>query len=419
MSIVAIGLSHRSTPLSVLERTTIAADDLPKLLADAISRDHLSEAVILSTCNRTEVYAYAERFHGAYQDVRNLLADSSGLPPEAFSDHLYAHYDDDAVQHLFGVAAGIRSAVVGETEILGQVKGAWELARTEGAAQATLNRLFRQALVVGKRARTETGISQHITSASQAAVAMADDHLGGLDDAHVLVLGAGDMAEGTAKALVAGGVNKLEVANRTQARAEEIAGRVGATVVPMVEFGASLASSDVLLTSTASPTSVIGVDDLSVINNARGGRPLLIVDVAVPRDVDPAVGELDGVTLLDMEDIRGFVARGLDARQGEVSGVEGIVGEEADRYRSETSVRGVAPLVSSLWDNAENIRTSELERFRTRLGELDEAEREAVEALTKGIVAKLLHTPTRGLKDSAGTARGERLSDSLRTLFDL
>ncbi len=419
MSIVAIGLSHRSTPLSVLERTTIAADDLPKLLADAISRDHLSEAVILSTCNRTEVYAYAERFHGAYQDVRNLLADSSGLPPEAFSDHLYAHYDDDAVQHLFGVAAGIRSAVVGETEILGQVKGAWELARTEGAAQSTLNRLFRQALVVGKRARTETGISQHITSASQAAVAMAADHLGGLEDAKVLVLGAGDMAEGTAKALVAGGVRELLVANRTPARAQEIAERLGATAVPMVDFGTSLAASDVLLTSTASPGSVIGVDDLAVINEARHGNPLLIVDVAVPRDVDPAVGELDGVTLFDMEDIRGFVARGLDARQGEMTGVEAIVGEEADRYRSDTSVRGVAPLVASMWDNAETIRTGELDRFRNRLADLDDAEREAVEALTKGIVAKLLHPPTSELKDSAGTARGERLSDSLRTLFDL
>jgi len=419
LSIVAIGLSHRSTPLSVLERTTIATEDLPKLLSDACSRDHLSEAVILSTCNRTEVYAYAEKFHGAYQDVRNLLAEASGLPPEAFSDHIYAHYDDDAVEHLFGVAAGIRSAVVGETEILGQVKQAWELARTEGAAGSVLNRLFRQALVVGKRARTETAISQHITSASQAAVAMADEHLGGLTRAHVLVLGAGDMAEGTAKALKAGGVKELQVANRTQSRAEEVAERVGAQVVPMVEFGASLAASDVLLTSTASPGSVIRVDDMAVINGARRGNPLLIVDVAVPRDVDPAVGELEGVTLLDMEDIRVFVAKGLDARKVEMAGVESIVADEVDRYRNETSVRGVAPLVSTLREQAEATRLGELERFRSRLGELDEKEREAVEALTKGIVAKLLHTPTRELKGSAGTARGERLGDAMRTLFDL
>lgn len=419
MSVVAIGLSHRSTPLSVLERTTISTETLPKLLGDAVGRSHISEAVILSTCNRTEVYAYAERFHGAYADVRDLLADSSGLPPEAFADHLYAHYGTDAVAHLFGVAAGIRSAVVGETEILGQVRQAWDLARDEGAASTALNRLFRQALVVGKRARTETGISQSITSASQAAVALACDQLSGIEKCRVLVLGAGEMAEGTARALATAGVERVEVANRTDERAEQVAERVGARALPMVDFGAALARADLLLTSTGASEPVITVDDVEVVSAARSGKPLLIVDVAVPRDVAPDVGNLEGVTLLDMEDIRRFVARGLDSRQGEVSGVESIVSEEVDRFQDETSVRGVAPLLSAFFDNAETIRSGELDRFRAKLAALEPDQREVVEALTKGIVAKMLHQPTVELKDAAGTARGDRLSEALRALYDL
>lgn len=419
MSIVAIGLSHRTAPLGVLERTTIAEADLPKLLADAVSRDHLSEAVVLSTCNRTEVYAYAERFHGAYSDVRDLLADSSGLAPEQFSDHIYAHYDDDAVAHLFGVAAGLRSAVIGETEILGQVRKAWDLAREEGAAATALNRLFRQALVVGKRARTETGISQHITSASQAAVALAEDELSGLGGRRVLVLGAGDMAEGTAKALQAAGVDQVEVANRTEARAVEVAERVGGRAVPMTDFARSLAGADLLLTSTSAANAVIRIDDLSVVNAARGGRPLLIVDVAVPRDVDPAVGELDGVTLLDMEDIRTFVARGLDARKGEMRGVDAIVADEVDKYRNETNVRDAAPVIAALFQHGETVRQGELERFANKLSSMSDTDRETVEALTRGIVAKLLHSPSCELKDAAGTPQGVRLDDALRRLFEL
>ncbi|MEO7427876.1 MAG: glutamyl-tRNA reductase, partial [Acidimicrobiales bacterium] len=222
MSVVVIGLNHRSTPLDLLERMTIADVALPKALHDLISRGDVSEAVVLSTCNRTEVYAVAERFHGAYQDIRDFLAEIAFLAPEDFSDHLYTHYDAPAVAHLFAVAAGLDSAVLGESEILGQVKVAWDRAREEGAAGPGLNLLFRHALEAGKRARSETSIGRNVTSVSQAAVALAADRVGGLAGRRVLVLGAGEMGEAMTFGLAKAGVAGIAVANRTWDRAEAL-----------------------------------------------------------------------------------------------------------------------------------------------------------------------------------------------------
>ena len=205
MSIVAIGCNHRSTPLDVLERMTVAPDDLPKALADLAGAAHLSEVVVLSTCNRIEVYAYAEKFHGGYQDVRDFLGRHAGLAPEDVADHVYAHHEDEAVRHLFAVAAGLDSAVVGEHEVLGQVRAAWERARDEGTVGSVLGPLFRHALETGKRARTETDIARGIASVSAAAVALAEQRTGGLAGRRVLVLGAGEMAEGTVKSLLRAG----------------------------------------------------------------------------------------------------------------------------------------------------------------------------------------------------------------------
>src|SRR5688572_22448478 len=283
---------------------TIGDAALPKALHDLISRTDVSEAVVLSTCNRTEVYAVAERFHGAYQDIRDFLAEVAFLAPEDFSDHLYTHYDAPAVTHLFGVASGLDSAVLGESEILGQVKGAWDRARAEGTAGPALNLLFRHALEAGKRARTETSIARHTTSVSQAAVALAADRLGGLAGRRVLVLGAGEMGEAMVHGLAKAGVAEVAIANRTWDRAVDLAGRVEGRAVRLPEVPQAIADVDVLLTSTGAAAPLLEADDLQRIVTARAGRPLLIVDIAVPRDVDPAVGRLEGVTLLDMDDLR-------------------------------------------------------------------------------------------------------------------
>jgi glutamyl-tRNA reductase len=375
--------------------------------------------VLLSTCARTEIYVVAEKFHGALQSVRDFLAEQSFTAPEEFGDHLYDFYGEAAAQQLFRVASGVDSAVLGEGEILGQVGRAAETARAEGTCGSVLSSLFRHAVLVGKRARSETAISRGVTSVSQAAVALAERTLGSLAGRSVLVLGAGETGEGMAQALKENGGATVRVANRTARKAAEVAHRVGGTPVDVGDLGMHLAEVDVLLTSTSSDEYVLTAEDLQAVQAERSGRALLVVDVAVPRDVDPAAASLDGVTLLDMSDITAFARLGREARAGEVRSVESIVHDEVERYRTSTASREVAPLIASLHERAESVRVAELDRFRARLAGLDDKERAAVEAVTRGIVAKLLHEPTMELKDAAGTAGGERLSDAVRTLFDL
>ena len=419
MSVVVVGLNHRTVPLDLLERMTVPASRLPKALADLTSREHVTEAVVLSTCNRIEVYVFAEKFHGAYQDIRNFFAEASHVAPEEFSDYLTSLYDGDAARHLFSVASGLDSAVLGEHEILGQVRKSWETASTEGAVGPVLNPLFRHALEVGKRVRTETAISRNITSVSQAAVAMATERLGGLEGRQVLVVGAGEMGEGLARALHGGGVAGIRVANRTWDRAVEVAGRLGGEPVRLDDLPHHLVEVDMLLTSTGASAVILEHGDLASVVGERHGRELLVVDIAVPRDVDPAAGEIDGLTLLDMDDLREFAEVGIRERQREVTAVQVIVDAELDRYLDESTARSVAPLVASLRARGDLVRSGELQRLSARLGDLDDRQRDAVEALAAGIVGKLLHEPTVRMKDAAGTARGERLAEALRDLFNL
>ena len=419
MSVVVVGLSHRTVALDLLERMTVTPERLPKALGDLVAREFVSEAVILSTCHRVEIYAVAERFHGAVQDIRHFLSELAFVAPEDFSDDLYTYYDDAAAAHLFVVAAGLDSVVLGESQILGQVRDAWEKARAEGAAGSRLSALFRHALEVGKRARTESAISRGVTSMSQAAVAMATDRLGSLAGKRIVVVGAGEMSEGMASAVEPAATADVVVANRTRERAESLADRVGGRAVPLDHLPHALRQADVLLTSTGSPTVVVDEAALAEVIEARAGRPLLIVDLGMPRDVDPAVGRLAGVTLLDLADLRAFVGAGVDERRNEVVRVRGIVADEVARFVAHTAARTVAPTITALRQQAEQVRTGELDRYRSRLEGLDDRQRQAVDALTRSLLAKLLHEPTVRLKDAAGSAQGQRLADSLRELFDL
>jgi glutamyl-tRNA reductase len=421
VSVVVVGLSHRTVPLDLLERMAVGDARLSKALADLMRREFVSEGVVLSTCHRVEVYVVAERFHGAAQDVRNFLSELAFVPPEEFSDHLYTYVDEAAAAHLFGVAAGLDSLVPGESQILGQVRDAWERARAEGAAAGRLSALFRRAVEVGKRARTETAIGRGITSVAHAAVAMAADRLGTLAGRRIVVLGAGEMGKGTASALAAAGAGggELVVVNRTSERAKAVAQRVGGRGVPLEQLPAVVAEADVLLSSTGAPGVVVEEADLATAIVARTERPLLVVDLGMPRNVDPAVGDLPGVTLLDLDDLRAFADAGIDARRGEVARVRAVIAEELARYTADLAAREVAPTVTALRAHVDALREQELERHRHRLGALDPRQQEAVEALTRRIVAKLLHEPTVRLKDAAGSPRGERLAGALRELFDL
>ncbi|MDQ1395545.1 MAG: glutamyl-tRNA reductase [Acidimicrobiaceae bacterium] len=420
MSVVVVGLNHRTVPLEVLERMTVSDARLPKALHDLDGREDLSEALVLSTCMRTEIYAVAGRFHGAVVDIRNFLAEWSGTPPEAFADHLYSFYDGAAVAHLFKVASGIDSAVLGEGEILGQVREAWEGGRAEGTCGTVLGGLFRHALEVGKRARSETGIARGTTSLSQAAVAMAAERLGSLEGRRIMLLGTGDMGEGMAQALAASpGVADVLVANRSPNKAAALAARIGGRPVELSGFPAALEEVDLLLTSTGSPSVLLEASDVESVMAARAGRPLLIADIAVPRDVDSAVGEVPGVTLLDMDDLRAFAEAGIEGRRQEIARVQTIITEEVERYLGSVTEREVAPLVADLRSRAEVVRRAELERYRSKLAGLDDRQREAVEAMTRAVLNKFLHEPTIRLKESAGSPKGERLAEALRALFDL
>jgi len=420
VSVIVVGLNHRTAPLELLERVTVPSARLPKALADLRARAALDEVVVVSTCMRTEVYATADRFHPAVQDIRNFLCESSFSAPEDVIDHLTMLYDDAAIGHLFSVASGLDSAVLGESEVLAQVRSAWETARVEGACGSVLSGLFRHALEVGKRVRSETAIARGTTSVSAAAVALAADHLDGtLQGRRILVMGAGEMGEGMAVALAGAGVAEVQVANRTRARAQALADRVGGRAVAFDSLGTALTEVDVLLTSTGAPEPVLTAEDLAPVLQERAGRPLLVVDVAVPRDVDLEVRDLEGVTVLDLDDLRAFAHAGLQDRRREVARVHGIIDEEVAEYLREVLARQAAPTVASLRARAEEIRLGELDRFRARLDGLDDRQRESVEAITHGMVAKLLHEPTVRLKDAAGTPRGERLAEAVRALFDL
>lgn len=419
MSLVVVGLNHSTAPVELLERVAVPRAGLPKALHALAGSETMAEVVVLSTCNRTEIYAHCTLFHPTVQTAHDFLADLSGLPPDDLASRCYTYYDDAAVSHLFGVAAGIDSVIVGEGEILGQVREAWQVAAGEGHAGPLLARSFQHAVEVGKRARTETSIGRHAASVSSAAVALAAERLGTLANRRVLVLGAGEVSEGMAVALAGAGVAGVTVANRTRAQAASLARRVDGEAIALDELADALCDTDVLLTSTSSDGVLLERADVEDVMARRGDRALLIVDVAVPRDVDSGVGQVFGVDLLDMDDLKAFAEQSLELRRQEIGRVRDIIARELDRYRVDSLAREVAPLVAQLHRRGNEIRQAELERFRTRLDALDPSAREAVEVLTQGIVNKLLHEPTVRVKDAAGTARGELIADALVTLFDL
>jgi glutamyl-tRNA reductase len=418
MSVIVVGLNHRTVPVGLLERMAVPPEALPKALHDLSGREHIVEAVILSTCNRMEVYALVTKFHGAVGDVCDFLAGLSGADPAHFTDHLYTYYEDAAVTHLFTVAAGLDSLIVGEHEILGQVRDAWQAAEQEAAAGSVLSRVFRHAVEAGRRVRRETEIGRHPVSIPLAAVAVAAEQLAGLDGCRVLMIGAGEMGAGVAGALRYREIADLCVANRTVARAEAVAAASGGRAVGLDAIEAELRTADVVFGSTSSKEVLIERGLLEQVMVEREA-PLLIVDIALPRDVDPGVAHLDGVTLLDLDDLKDFAARSAERRRREISRVRTIVDAEIARYRDDQRARELAPLIRALRDRGEAIRAAEIERFAGRLGALDPEQREAVEAVTEAIVNKLLHEPTVRLKDAAGTGRGELLAEVLSTLFDL
>ena len=418
MSIVVLGVNYHTSPVTLLEKVMIPVPAMSSALRDLSEHSDIREVVILSTCNRTEVYAVAERFHSAHADILEFLCATSGLSADESAPHLYSQYDEEAVVHLFEVTAGIDSAVLGETEIVGQVRDAWDFAMKQGTSRSTLNLLFRYALESGKRARTETGISRSTASVAHAAVEMSEEILGTLQGKRVLVVGAGEMGEGVAGALSRAGTESITVLNRTAARAQVLATKIGALVADFSNLESELGTVDVVVTCTGAGEIIIDHDLMKRVRQVHS-NPVLLVDIALPRDVAASVSELPGVTLRDLDHLSEWAQRGIDKRSSEVGQVRVIIGEEVDRFLLDQTQRQAAPLVAQLRRFVEDIRQAEVDRFDASLAAMTPEQRELVESISHGIINKMLHAPSVRLREAAGTPQGERLSAAVRDLFSL
>lgn len=422
MPIVAVGLNHKSAPLDLLERLSISEEQLAKALHQLLGYEHVAEGAVLSTCNRIEVYASATKFHGGAQDLRNFLAEFCHVAPEDFADHMYTYHDDAAVRHLFRVASGIDSMILGESEILGQVRRAYQVALDEGGLQRVLGTAFRRALHVGKRSRTDTAIGRNPISIASAAVELARRTFSekSLVGKHVVIVGAGKMGRLAANALASAGADRVTIVNRTEERAAELARRFPtATSRPFEELVPAFVEADIAICSTTAPESVIDVATMErVVAERDGNRSLLIVDIAVPRDVEPEVAGLAGVELRDIDDLRGVVESSLGSRVAEITKVEDVIGSELDRFTRWERAGEIGPTIAALIERAEAIRKEEVGRA---IGgrRLSEAERAVIERASKKIVGALLHEPLERARDLAASKQGRRHLDALRELFEL
>ena len=422
MSVVVVGLEHPRTPLELLERVAVPNEALAKTLGMLRDHSNLSEAVVLSTCLRTELDAVVERFHEGVADLQELLAAIAGTTVEALDEHVIVLFDDDVTVHLFEVAAGLRSVALGETEVLGQVRRAAERAESDRASGPVLAGLFRRAVQAGRKVRSSTEIARGPTSLPHVAVDLAGSNLGGsLVGKRVVVVGAGETAEGVLDALKERGVEEIVVANRTTARAKSLAVRAGGRAVGLLALPRVLADADAVIVTTGASMPLLDASQLekaTARTNAHD-RNLVVIDMGMPRNVHPSASALENVMLFDMEDLSSHAELALIGRQGELTAAHQVVLQEVERYRANERARSAAPVVSALRQRLDELLRAELVRHRSRLAGLDEQQRQVVEAVARDVLAKLAHPPTVVLKEAAGTPRGERLVEALRTLFDL
>jgi glutamyl-tRNA reductase len=392
-----LGVSHRTAPLEVRERLDFASRDLGAAVEAAAIRPTAAEVVVLSTCNRSEIYVASEDPAAARADLVAFLSEYHDLAPDTFTPHLYAREDSAAALHLFRVAAGLDSLVVGEPQILGQVKEAFNAAATRHCAGPLLNRLFHWSFGVGKRVRSETALGEGAVSMSFAAVALARKIFGRLDGRRVLVVGAGDIGALTAQHFRAQGVGEIVITSRTAEHAGALAASVQGRAVPWAQRPAALAEADIVVSATGSQRPIITRGEVAAVTGRRPD-PLFIIDLAVPRDVEPAVGEIDKVFLYNVDDLQQIVAENLSRRGTEVDRAEAIVGEEVERFASWQRSRAAVPTVVALRRRFESIRQSELTRLEPKLSGLPAEARERVDDITRLIVEKLLIEPTEQLK---------------------
>lgn len=416
--LLALGASHHTAPIEVRERLALPERRAGEIVAELLAEPSVQEAVALFTCNRTELYLVVGDPVEAESVVLSMLARQAGIRPTELAGSMYSFRNCDAARHLYRVTSGLDSMVVGEAEVQGQVKLAYERALAARATGPLTNKLFRAALATGKRVRSQTRIGEGRSSVASVAVELARDVLGDLAERRVLIVGAGETAEGTARALHAEGVATLFVANRRRERARALAERFGGGTLSFDELPTELARVDIVVASTASPHTILGAEELGVVVQARGGRPLLLIDLAVPRDIDPACAEVPGVSLYDVDDLQGQVSRTRSVRQVEARRAEGIVEDEIQGFAGWLGSLEVLPTVTALRERGDAIVAQVLTENAGRWETASARDRERIEGLAQAVARRLLHEPTLRLKATDADRRHTRLQ-LLRELFGL
>ena len=411
MNLLSVGASYRTADIGTLERLTIAEEAVPGLLAKLVSQPYVGEAVVLSSCNRVEIYAAVSGFHGGLGDVCNVLSEASGIPATELAGHLYVHYDEAAVQHSFRVSAGLDSMVVGESQILGQLRDAYHAATEADTAGRLLHELMQQALRVGKRAHAETGIDKAGQSVVTAALEVASAELGELDGKSALVIGAGAMGALSVATLTRAGVGSVRICNRSAAPADRLAEAYGAVAVPFEELDAALNDADLVITATAATEPVLTRARL------EAAGPLVVLDLAVPRDVAPDAAGLPGLTVIDIDSLASS-RRALPAA-AETAAVEQIVTGEVEHFLGWLRGADIAPTVAALRTRAEDVVAGELRKLYARRSELTDEQRADVSRTLHRVVQQLLHSPTVRVRQLAAEPGGDQYAALLRELFDL
>jgi glutamyl-tRNA reductase len=423
MSLLAVGVSHQTAPVSLLEQFAMGRDDTVKALHELVESDHVTEAIVLATCNRVEVFAEVDRFHGGVTEVSRVLARQAGSSVEALSPYVTVHYEDQAVAHLFTVAAGLDSMVVGETQVLGQLRSAYALAQVEGTVGRALHPIAQRALRVGKRVHTETGIDKAGASLVSVSLDRAEARIGSLEGRPVLVVGAGSMGALAATTLARRGA-AVTVMSRTPAHAARLAESVGGRAAELGTLTDELAAADVLVTCTGASGVVVGTEPVTSAMAGRDGRPLVVVDLALPRDVDPAVAALPGVHVVDLALLQGERGAGVAEAAGavaaaDVAAARALIEDETGLLRAERHAAEVAPTVSALRSQAAEVVDAELLRLSSRLPGLDAKARAEIARTVHRVVDKLLHEPTVRVKELAAREGGTDYAGALRALFGL
>ncbi|WP_422123030.1 glutamyl-tRNA reductase [Planococcus sp. X10-3] len=419
MHTLVVGVNYRSAPVEIREKLSFIENELPQAMQALNKQKSVLENVIVSTCNRTEIYAVVDQLHTGKYYVKQFLADYFNIPQESFSQYLFVHEKDEAVDHLFRVTAGIDSMVLGETQILGQVKGSFLAGQEIGTTGTVFNQLFKQAVTLAKRAHSETAIGENAVSVSYAAVELGKKIFGTLKNKHVVILGAGKMGELAIKNLQGSGADRITVINRTFEKAESLAANFGGQAKPLSELQCALLEADILISSTGAQEFVIDFELMQFVEKLRKGKPLFLVDIAVPRDMDPRIGDLPNVFLYDIDDMQGIVNANLAERERAAKQIVTMIDTEAGQFNDWLTTLGVVPVISALRERALGIQAETMMSIENKMPDLTDREKKILNKHTKSIINQLLKEPISQAKEMAGSPKSREQLQMFQQIFGI